>query len=269
MLIQETSLAHWIKHFYGYGTWSAKIWFVAREESGGELPEEVAERIDYFRQTHSNATGAVLCEIREVYKQLIFRFDGPKAAFYKTHFDYRFGSDPVLHGYWKNLIAFTNAVLDNYGVDIDHYQKHVFTAAPPANEAWIKLFPLPGPHTHSWYYNWLDMPNMPFLKNRKLYEETFYQDRMSTLLNQIRAHRPAVVLMYGMTNINGLKKSLTEFFQDLIFKSVPATKMVIPQHHVAQVGPTRIIITTQIPGLRHNRIETGFDWKAFGSMYKI
>jgi hypothetical protein len=29
------------------------------------------------------------------------------------------------------------------------------------------------------------------------------------------------------------------------------------------VNGTTILLTTQIPALRHRRIETGFDWKAF------
>jgi hypothetical protein len=29
-----------------------------------------------------------------------------------------------------------------------------------------------------------------------------------------------------------------------------------------------MLITTQIPALRHNRIETGFDWQAFGKSVK-
>ena len=79
------------------------------------------------------------------------------------------------------------------------------------------------------------------------------------------AHKPELVLMYGMENINALKKSVQAFFPEAKFKSIKATKLQIPQHHRAEVNGTTLVITTQIPSLRHNRIETGFDWLEFGN----
>jgi hypothetical protein len=66
--------------------------------------------------------------------------------------------------------------------------------------------------------------------------------------------------MYGMSNINAIKAS----FPSASFKMVKAEKLKTPQHHRAQLGATTLIITTQIPALRHGRTETGFDWMAFG-----
>ena len=70
--------------------------------------------------------------------------------------------------------------------------------------------------------------------------------------------------MYGMENINGLKRSIQESLPGAKFKMVKAVKGQIPQHHRADVDGTTVLITTQIPALRHHRIETGFDWKEFG-----
>ena len=70
--------------------------------------------------------------------------------------------------------------------------------------------------------------------------------------------------MYGMNNINALKKSIGDFFGSVKFKMIKGTKLQIPQHHLAEAGNTRIVITTQIPALRHNRIQSGFDWELFG-----
>ena len=41
MLIEANALKHWMDHFYGYGSWRAKIWFVSHEEGGGDLPEDI------------------------------------------------------------------------------------------------------------------------------------------------------------------------------------------------------------------------------------
>ncbi len=74
--------------------------------------------------------------------------------------------------------------------------------------------------------------------------------------------------MYGMNNINTLKKSIQGFFEGAKFKMVKAIRQQIPQHHRAEFNGTTLLLTTQIPALRHNRIETGFDWLAFGKSVK-
>jgi hypothetical protein len=74
-------------------------------------------------------------------------------------------------------------------------------------------------------------------------------------------HRPA---LYGMDNINLLKQTVQEFFPSAKFKIAKAVKLQFPQHHRADFNGTTLLITTQIPALRHNRVETGFDWYEFG-----
>jgi hypothetical protein len=69
MLIEETALKHWIDNFYGYGSWHARFWFVSYEEGGGDVPEEVADKLNYFRNAHPQAE-RVLCDIRELYKHV-------------------------------------------------------------------------------------------------------------------------------------------------------------------------------------------------------
>jgi hypothetical protein len=49
---------------------------------------------------------------------------------------------------------------------------------------------------------------------------------------------------------------------------IKAVKQQIPQHHRADLKGTVLLITTQLPALRHNRVETGFDWYAFGKLVK-
>src|SRR3954469_17600539 len=105
MLIQEKPLLHWIDNFYGYGSWNAKYWFIGHEEGGGEIPEEVADKVNYFQKAHPE-TDKALCDIRKLYKHVAFRWEGPKAGSFKTMYEYRFDKNAVQHGVWKNLIAF-------------------------------------------------------------------------------------------------------------------------------------------------------------------
>jgi len=74
--------------------------------------------------------------------------------------------------------------------------------------------------------------------------------------------------MRVVRNDEELKKSVQEFFPSAKFKIAKAVKLQSPQHHRADFNGTTLLITTQIPALRHNRIETGFDWYEFGKRVK-
>jgi hypothetical protein len=263
MIIDGEALKYWIDNFYGFGSWHAKLWFIAYEESGGDIPEEIADRLNYFYNLQTNTPA--LCDMREMYRHVNFRVEGPRADKFANLYDYRFGSHATLHGLWKNLIAFVHGYQNKELPDLITYQKNSFALPSSPNEAMIPLYPLPT-HDHAWYYAWLDLPQFPFLKSRGLFKEYVYSARMRTILENIKMHKPEVVLMYGMDNINSLKKSVQEFFPAANFKAVKAIKQQIPQHHRAQCNGTTLLITTQVPALKHNRIETGFDWYELGKL---
>jgi hypothetical protein len=267
MLIEETPLRHWIDNFYGYGSWHARFWFIGYEEGGGDLPEEVAEKINYFQDVHAHTPGPTLCDIRDLYRKVAIRWDGPKAGSYASRYEYRFGTHAVQNTVWRNLIAFERGYGFEDNADPLATQQYTF-ASPSGQEALIQLYPLPSPHNHGWYYSWLELPNLGFLKSRMLYQGHVYQARIHNILSNISAYKPELVLMYGMADINTLKKSVQEFFTAAEFKMIKATKREIPQHHRADIAGTTLLITTQIPALRHNRVETGFDWEAFGKKVK-
>ncbi len=265
MLIEAEALEYWLNNFYGYGSWHARFWFVGYEESGGDIPEEVADKFNYFYNQQLPDTR--LCDIRELCRHVTFRVEGPRAEKFANLYDYRFGSHATLHGLWKNLIAFVHGYQNDELSDLITYQKNSFALPSPPNEAMIPLYPLPA-HDHAWYYAWLDLPQFPFLKSRSLYQDHVYPGRMQTILENISKYKPEVVLMYGMDNINLLKRSVEEFFHIQNFKMVRATKRQIPQHHRIEFNGTTLLVTTQVPALKHNRIETGFDWYEFGKLVK-
>lgn len=278
MLIHQTHLQHWITHFYGYGSWKARFWFISHEEGGGDLPEEVADKINYFYKPEAR-TDEGLCDIRDLGRHVVFRGDGPKASSFKTMYEHRFDKNAVQHNVWKNLIAFTHGFGNEKLPDMLAYQQQNFLSPEGQREALIRLFPLPSPHNHAWYYSWLDVPQLPFLKSRALYQEHLYSGRIRHVLSNISKHKPEFVLMYGMENINKLKASVQHFFPEARFRMIKATVPAhhdgktmagkIPQHHRIDLKETTLLITTQVPALRHNRIETGFDWEAFGKSVKF
>lgn len=264
MLIAEQHLGHWIENFYGYGSWKARFWFVGYEESGGDVPEEVAEKINYFFEQHQPDTNGILCNIRELYQHVSIWWEGPKANIFTNRFEYRFSDNAILNAVWKNLVAFEYGHRNEELPDTLEYQRQTFASPSANNEALIKLYPLPAPHNHAWYYSWLDLPQIGFLKSRPLYEQHLFEPRLHNILSNIRTYNPEVVLMYGMNNINALKKSVEEFFHGAKFKMMKATKGKTPQYHHADFNGTTMLITTQYPALRHNRVETGFDWRELG-----
>lgn len=267
MLIDADALKHWIENFYGYGSWQARFWFVGFEENGGDAPEEVAGKLNYFRQLETKDR-SILCDIRELFRHVNFRLDGPSAKKFSNLNDYRFGDNATLHGAWKNLIAFEHGYNDQEVPDLLHYQKNSFALPSAAGaEALIPLYPLPA-HHHAWYYAWLEMPQFPFLKNRTAYQEYVYPERIAKILQNITIYHPKVVVMYGMDNINLLKKSVQDAFPNAKFKMAKAVKRQIPQHHYADLDGTVLVLTTQIPALKHKRIETGFDWYELGKLVK-
>jgi len=266
MLIDEKALNHWIKNFYGYGSWQAPFWFIAYEEGGGDTPKEVADKFNYFYTTHAQPNHLALCNIRELYKQVNFNIDGPRADMFTNLFDYRFGRDAVQHGTWKNLIAFTHGYQNLPLPELLVYQKDQFCTTSN-KEALLRLYPLPA-HNHAWYYSWLDLPGLPYLKSRAAYQDHVYPDRLDCIMRHMKEYKPKVVLMYGMNNIDKLKKSVQTFYPGTKFKMGKAVKQQIPSHHRADLADTTLLITTQIPALRHNRIETGFDWEEVGKMVK-
>lgn len=262
MRIDENKLAHWIEHFFGYGSWDSRAWFVAFEEGGGDLPEDVADRVNYFWKMQGSSSE--LCDLRDLYEKWNFRFEGPKANLYKNHSEYRFGIDAVSNTVWKNLAAFIHGYWNEEVPDLMEYQRHTFASTELRREALIKLFPLPSSNNHAWYYSWLEVNRLSFLRSRSAYQDETYGRRIDLILQNIRKFKPEVVLMYGMSNINSLKRSVEEHFPSARFKMVKGIPQQLPQHHRADVDGVTILITTQIPALRHNRIETGFDWRLFG-----
>jgi len=48
-MIDPDLLRRFMHTFYGYGSWSAPLWFVGMEEGGGTTPEEVQRRLNAWR----------------------------------------------------------------------------------------------------------------------------------------------------------------------------------------------------------------------------
>jgi hypothetical protein len=47
-MLNSLALNNYMESFYGYGRWSAPIWFIGIEEAGGRMESEVEQRLDVW-----------------------------------------------------------------------------------------------------------------------------------------------------------------------------------------------------------------------------
>ncbi|MDZ7647372.1 MAG: hypothetical protein U5K54_09420 [Cytophagales bacterium] len=125
MLIKEDALKHWIDNFYGYGSWQARFWFINHEEGGGDTPEEVADKLNYFRNLHAPDNHTALCDIRELY-QYLHSLTGPA---HEPICSQIFTNIDLIGTWfnmerWKNLIAFVHGYQNKPLPDLLEYQKN-------------------------------------------------------------------------------------------------------------------------------------------------
>ena len=77
-------------------------------------------------------------------------------------------------------------------------------------------------------YSWLDLPQLGFLKTRAAYQEHVYPKRIDRILGTMSEHKPEVVVMYGMNNIDRLKKSVKTFYPGTKFQNGESGKASNP-----------------------------------------
>ena|ERR1043165_4315351 len=85
------------------------IWFIGHEESGGDVPEEVAEKTNYFYKVHA-PTNATLCDILELYRQVAVRRNDSKAGLFTNRCEFRFGKNALQNGFGKISLYFSMAI---------------------------------------------------------------------------------------------------------------------------------------------------------------
>jgi len=125
-------------------------------------------------------------------------------------YEYRFDKNAIQHGVWKNLIAFVHGYNNKDTPDMMAFQQKEFLSPSSKYEALIQLYPFQAPIIMGGIILAGDA-EPPYLKSRAQYQEHVYRHRIHTILSNISAHKPEVVLMYGMDNINSLKSSITNF----------------------------------------------------------
>jgi len=178
-MLNPSTLNNYIESFFGYGRWTAPLWFVGIEEAGGKMGAEIEQRRTVWaKRGHMELEDA-----------LTFY---PETGNHRWH-----GINATLQTTWTQLIRMLlpaqgksdspNAILD--------YQRN-WLGSVHGETCLLELFPLPSPTHFTW--NYAAWSEIPWLQSRQAYEQHILDQRIQSLRQRIDHYRPRVlVVFYG------------------------------------------------------------------------
>jgi hypothetical protein len=178
--LDSKSVESFIRGFYGYGSWSAPVWFVGMEEGGGSSIDEIRLRINAWIERGRND----LEDLSDYHQAIgITRHIGERA---------------VLQPTWAKLIHLvlgmtgepaTPEIVRRYQVESLGRQR--------GTTCLIELLPLPSPGISDWLYG--AATTLPYLANRDTYRRHVVGLRIAAIRGRIDEHRPLAVVCVGRT----------------------------------------------------------------------
>jgi hypothetical protein len=175
-MIDPVLLEDFMRRFFGYGSWDAKLWFVGMEEGGGECMEEIERRFAAWDRSDD------LADAREYHAGI----GGVR------WFDQR----PKIQSTWGKLIrvALAASGRETDTESVRRYQRDAF-GRHGGEMAVIELLPLPSPSTSNWLY---ESFGIPAISTRDRYRDGVRPQRIKAIRERIEKHRPALVVFYGI-----------------------------------------------------------------------
>jgi hypothetical protein len=176
----DTLLRAFIERFFGYGAWTAPVWFVGMEEGGGGTTEEVERRIEAWSDRGRN-------ELEDL------------VAYHQAIGVTRHITDrPALQASWAKmarvLLASRGEVVTTDAVRA--YQRDQLGRWGGAS-CITELLPLPSPGVNDWLY--ANNSAIPYLATRLQYRRELVAPRTAALQRRIDEHQPIAVVCLGRT----------------------------------------------------------------------
>ncbi len=184
-MLDDKLLTEFMLRFYGYGTFSARIWFVGMEEAGGDNIEDVNRRFSAWHQRGRH-------ELEDVYEY--------HDAIGKTS---RWDEPVKLQKTWAGLIRILLCAQGRppTTVEVKAMQRDTLGRwNTQSATCLIDLLPLPSPNTSRWLYS--SISKLPFLVNRQAYREHMSGERSRHIQARIAQYRPAAVVFYGLAYLD-------------------------------------------------------------------
>jgi hypothetical protein len=176
-MLTDELLTDYAGKFFGYGNWSAKVWFIGIEEAGGKTESEIKQRLHIWHKR-----GRLELEnVREFYTAL----DND----HNWH-----GENADLQPTWAGLIRLLLLARGEEDSDqiILQYQRSQMGEICVA-----ELLALPSPDTRTWNYaGWTDVD---WLQSRVGCFDKTTPGRILTFKQRIQASKPKAVIFYGTT----------------------------------------------------------------------
>ena len=233
----------YIHNFYGYGRWSASFWFVGVEEGGVTDLKDVDKRIESWLQFNS--------EVIDIKKHHIRIGQG-----------HQFVGKAKLSRTWANLIRLRMGFDGKRNVDkedVREIQKNDFGHSDSDNLL-IELFPLPAKTSKQAHWMYQSISEIPFLSNRKTYEDALVESRVAFITNKVKTHRPKFVVFYALNKREYWNKIIGEQFKDK--KNAVSVRGV--DIYLVKKFDTTFVLTPHPNGIRKKNFDNNLFWQEVG-----
>ena len=179
-LLDDERLEAFATHFYGYGNYTGKYWFVGMEEGGGDSFQEIEKRLAIWSQRGG-------CELEDVAEYHI-----------ALGITYPFAPTAKLQPTWSKLIRVLLSA-EGYSAlkeDVRAYQRH-YLGRKSGESCLLELLPLPSPSTSDWLY--AQYSQLKYLTDRETYRHYFMPKRIRHIKERIRQYKPKAVIFYSFS----------------------------------------------------------------------
>ena len=174
-IFDDKLLGAYADHFYGYGAYSGKYWFLGMEEGGGDAFSEVQSKLTTWNQHGRQELEDLYSFHHDVGIRQWFR---PQAKMQPT---------------WSKFIR---VLLSVKGEEANAERVRDYQAESLGRSAGesclMELLPLPAPALDRWPYG--QRSRLPQLVNRETYMAHYAPYRVEHIRTKLREHRPRAVV---------------------------------------------------------------------------
>jgi hypothetical protein len=216
-MLPGSLLTEYTDRFFGFGTWSARIWFIGIEEAGGWSEKDVRKRLEAWEQNGK----------RDLENAPTFY---PASGNSRWH-----GKGAERQETWEQLVRMllvARGLTDTDDAILDYQRSQLGRTGGETCVA--ELLPLPSPSIKTWRYsNWSDLR---WLSCRDYYYAHLLVARAGQLAQRIRAALPPIVIFYG-----------TSFFRTWSAVAGATWKQAIPDKLVTFNNGNTMFFVTKHP----------------------
>lgn len=194
-MINKKEFKYYLENFYGYGKWSSDIWFIGKEEGGGNSQQECFKKIKIFNMLGQDKES--LLDLREYHLML----NGRESKWFLPDFP--------LQSTWKLylFLIMDKALFGNSGekkkFQSRYLARDLYFQDSIRSHALIELLPLPNPYDDNewpkrwpiWQREFVDVFDRDFLPdNKQQYRDQFIPPRIKFLYGQINDYNPKFIV---------------------------------------------------------------------------